>query len=170
MEFTGLPEKSKAFQYAILCNKITRILRKIEGNEGKLDLNFQEISALGRGAKLLKQIVEGAILVEGGKRHGFSPSQQGLSAYGHALYAIKRLDLTTEHKEFTDLFLEFHSSLATLEKKSNLEKTRVDELKNFFSELSDFFSDDIQRDLFRVPNKEQTISSFTSKGPHYVLS
>jgi hypothetical protein len=167
MESIGLSEKSKAFQYAILCNKISQILKKIEAGTS---LSVIERNSLGRGAKLLQHIVEGSILVEGkGKMHGFSASQEGLSAYGHALSAIKRLNLITQNKEFTDLFLDFHKSIVELEKNKSLEKPIVDELKMFFTELSEFFSEDIQRDLFGVP-KEQKITSFPSKAIHHVFA
>jgi len=167
MESIGLSEKSKAFQYAILCNKISQILKKIESDTV---LNAPEYNALGRGAKLLEQIVEGAILVDGKRKmDGFSASQEGLSAYGHALSAIKRLNLITKKQEFTELFLEFHKSIVALEKKESLDKSIVEKLKMFFAELSEFFSEDTQRDLFGFP-KEQKISSFNSRDIHHVFA
>ncbi len=160
MEYSGLSDKSKAFQYAILSTRISQILKKIETG---LDLKPTEYDALDRGANLLRQIVEGSILVEGRRMHGFSASQEGLSAYGHALSALKSLDLLKQNKEYTNLFLDFHKAIVALVKKEHIDDAVVANLRSFFDELADFVNEDLHRSIYgKLKNKKPTHHSIKS--------
>src|SRR5690349_3724026 len=108
MENLGLLEESNAFRYAILATKVSQVLSKIQHGKTPSDLDY---ATLGRGADLLKQIIEGSILISRkSEMHGFSASQEGLSAYGHALStpalsALEKIAQINKDKDLTELFI-----------------------------------------------------------------
>lgn len=167
MKTIGLLEKSNAFQFAILSTKVAQLLKKIESGA---TLNDQEYNTLSRGAHLLKQIIEGSILIERkGTMDGFSASQEGLSAYGHALSAIEILKLVSKEKDFTKLFVSLYNEMIVLTRKEHLEKDVLEKLEEFFNVLSKLFSKDIQKDIFGKP-REQTPALLTNRSIHRAIA
>jgi hypothetical protein len=157
MELFGLLEKSNAFRYAMLSTKVSQIISHIEkGN----CVDEKSCAILARGADLLKQIIEGSILIERkGAMYGFSPSQEGLSVYGHALSALGALELINKEKDFTVFFLDLFNEMNTLSRKGHVDEEKLTILRNFFNTISYLFSEDIQKDTFKTPLGQTT--------PHY---
>ncbi len=156
MEPLGLLEESNSFQYAILSTRVSQILGKVQKEK---KINDQEYAALERGAALLKQIIEGSILISRkGARNGFYPSQEGLSAYGHALFAIDKLGMIKDDKDFTDLFMYLYDQLAAISAKKKPEAGAISDLVSFFNLLSNLFSADIKKDSFYKSKDPSTIT------------
>jgi hypothetical protein len=167
MERIGLIEKSNAFQYAMLSTKVSQLLVKVEKG---VDLTEQEYETLKRGANLLRGIIEGSLLLERKKAsvQGFYPSQDGLLAYGHALSAVKELNMIRDQKDFTELFLPLYKSMDALLKKEKLEREVLSTLKNFFNKLSKLFSDDIQKGNFNTP--KESLSSLRMRSSKFIYA
>ena len=137
MEPLGLLEESNAFQYAILSTRVSQVLNKLQKSK---PVSEQEYQALQRGAALLKHIIEGSILISRkGAMNGFSPSQEGLSAYGHALSAIEKLGMIKEEKDFTDLFMHLYDQLVAVSSKQQTEEGVVPVLVRFLEHAQQSF-------------------------------
>ncbi len=168
MEIIGLLEESNAFRYAILSTKVSQILKKIQHNK---ELKDHDYATLERGALLLKQIIEGSILISQKRAmNGFSASQEGLSAYGHALSAAEKLGLLKEHlkdhKDFTDLFMFLYNELVSLSKKNRSNKDVIETLLNFFNMLSKLFTADLHKDSF-YKSKEPLATMHSRRSVYY---
>ena len=167
MEPLGLLEESNAFQYAILSTRVSQILNKVQKAK---TVSEQECAALGRGAALLKQIIEGSILISRkGAMNGFFPSQEGLSAYGHALSAIEKLGMIKEDKDFTDLFLYLYNQLVIISAKQQPEEGVISVLVGFFNMLSNLFSADIKKESF-YKSKEPSTMTGSQPAKYYAYS
>ena len=157
MEPLGLMEESNAFQYAILSTRVSQVLNKLQKKKSVTELEYL---ALRRGAALLKQVIEGSILIsQKGAMNGFFPSQEGLSAYGHALSAIDKLGMI-KGQDFTDLFMRLYDQLVTISSKQPAEEGVVPILVSFFNMLSNLFSADIKKESFYKTKDPSTATGF----------
>ncbi|MCK5241525.1 hypothetical protein KAR34_03640 [bacterium] len=153
MRAIGAPEKSNTFRYALLSTKVSGFLKKAENG---ISLNDMEYQTLVRGNELLKQIIEGSILLERRKKtEDFSASQEGLSVYGYALSAVEKLQFVSSDNDITEIFINLYNEMALFLEKGKREQGILKKLRMFYSMLSKLFSKDIQQDMFNEPNEQK---------------
>lgn len=99
-------------------------------------LNTVQINILGRAAELVKRMVEGSLLVSRRTVTGFSPSYRGLEEYARALSALRALNRSSEGPE---VFVQYRDQLLSVAKGEKLTEQELDDLKLFFSALSNYF-------------------------------
>lgn len=149
MLFLSTLRKSEKFKYAILSNKIVRVLRK----PIKSKTTEQDKKILLNGNELIKSIINAATLVEGRSLKG--STTVSLSAYGYALSTIHALDIgKTTNYDFTKFFSELLHKLEKVER-GKKDKKNIEFLTNFFWALEDAFRTDLQGERFISPKRRR---------------
>ncbi len=142
----GMSEKGHAFRYVLLTTKVVQVLQNLEkGNK----LQDREKQILLRGVDLVKKIIEGAVLVEGKSYGSFSPSREGLSAYGYALSTIKTLNSLNYIEGFADYFRDLMNQIIDI--KDERPFRELGNLKKFFLELGNAFRGDLSAEKYTQP-------------------
>lgn len=144
-----LSEKGQTFKYVLLTTKVAQALQSFEKNNQLTEIDKKTLS---RGADLIKRIIEGAILIEGKKIDNFSPTQEGLSAYGYALSTLETLNLLNKIEGFAAFFQKLFDQLNDV--KNGVKKSEnITLLENFFLALGSAFRGDIFKERYTQPEE-----------------
>lgn len=105
----------------------------------------RQAAVLVRAAELFGRIVEGSLFIENREEAGFAPSHVGLAEYERAISAARTLNLVSQDRDLTEMFVGYRSILISLSQGADVPQARVTEVKQFLSTLSDFFYSDLVR-------------------------
>lgn len=154
MTILGFSENGQTFRYELLSTKVAHVLQNLEENESPKQ---RENEILGRGASLVKKIIEGAILIEGTQVANLSPTQEGLFVYGYALSTIEVLSSMRKVEKFTDFFSDLCGQLEDIQHGKKLAVEKIKLLKEFFLALGNAFRGDIFKEKYTKINEEYRI-------------
>lgn len=148
MTFLGLSEKSQAIRYAMSTINVAEVLCDISG-ESQITLHQKVI--LQKGAGLIRQVIDGAMLVEGKVLEADAlPSEQSLSAYGYALSTLQMLNLINSMQGYTEYFKDLLAGIENIIA-GNTGEVSLGQIKSFFLMLSEAFREDIEKDRYIEP-------------------
>jgi hypothetical protein len=148
MGYLSWSEKSQTIRYALLTTNVVEVLLSWAGNN---ELSEEQKAALARGADLIQEIIDGAMLAEGKQFSGnVLPTEESLSAYGYALSTLQTLNVIANIKGFTDYFENLQSRVKNLI--VGTEGTAgIEDIKGFFLALNEGLKEDILKDKYLEP-------------------
>lgn len=142
-------DKLEVYSYRLLATNVSKVLR--DYSKTKKTLSETQKNILSEGSSLLLQIVNGATLVNGDYENQFTPTKEGLSAFGYALSAAKQLNIEGDAKNLVALCKKYQSQLADLRSGTASDITA---LRDFFRTLGNCFQTEIDRGHLIAPQEE----------------